>query len=303
LTSILPIRPETQLSQQAAARAAEYGLTQIGGRPPLGAYIKDLWNRRHFVWELSKSRFRSQNEANRLGMGWVVLGPLIQAGVYGLVFGLIMPSSSKPDNYVAFLVVGVFSFSFFSGSFGGGARSIVNNRGLVRALHFPRAVLPLSTVLLNLLELCATIIVMAIIVMLTGEMPDVDWLMIFPAYALMALFCAGVAFLSARLTAHLRDITQLIPFITRLFFYMSGIFYIIGERFKDKGVLGQLLELNPLNVYISLIRYSMLEGLRGTANGITISGTTWILAAGYGVVLFVAGFIFFWQAEGLYGRD
>ncbi len=235
-------------------------------------------------------------------MGWVVLNPLIQAGVYGLVFGLIMPNSSRPENYPAFLVVGVFTFSFFSGCFADGAKSLISNRGMVRALHFPRAVLPLATVLQKMFELVAMVAVMAIIVMFTGETPDLDWLMIIPAYALMALFCGGVAFLAARLTVHMRDITQLIPFITRLFFYMSGIFFIIGERFKDRA-FGPLLELNPLNVYISLIRYSMLEGLRGVENGIEITATTWALAGGYGVLLFVVGFLFFWQAEGLYGRD
>jgi teichoic acid transport system permease protein len=303
LTSILPIRPETGASQRAAARAAEYGLVQLGGRPPLGGYIRELWTRRHLTWEFAKSRFRAQNEANRLGMGWVVLNPLIQAGVYGLVFGLIMPSDTRPENYPAFLVVGVFTFSFFSSCFADGAKSLISNRGMVRALHFPRAVLPLATVLQKLLELVAMVVVMAIIVMFTGEAPDVDWLLIIPAYALMALFCGGVAFLAARLTVHMRDITQLIPFITRLFFYMSGIFFIIGERFADRGILGQLLELNPLNIYISLIRYSMLEGLRGAENGIELSAATWALAGGYGVTLFVVGFIFFWQAEGLYGRD
>ncbi|GLY14823.1 ABC transporter permease [Kineosporia rhizophila] len=302
MTSILPIRPETGASQRAAASAAQYGLVQLGGRPPLGKYLSELWSRRHLTWEFAKSRFRAQNEANRLGMGWVVLNPLIQAGVYGLVFGLIMPNSSRPENYPAFLVVGVFTFSFFSGCFADGAKSLISNRGMVRALHFPRAVLPLATVLQKMFELVAMVAVMAIIVMFTGETPDLDWLMIIPAYALMALFCGGVAFLAARLTVHMRDITQLIPFITRLFFYMSGIFFIIGERFKDRA-FGPLLELNPLNVYISLIRYSMLEGLRGVENGIEITATTWALAGGYGVLLFVVGFLFFWQAEGLYGRD
>ncbi|GAB3246092.1 ABC transporter permease [Kineosporia babensis] len=303
MTSILPIRPETGASQRAAARAAQYGLVQLGGRPPLGAYLKELWSRRHLTWEFAKSRFRAQNEANRLGMGWVILNPLIQAAVYGLVFSVIMSNDSRPDNYPAFLVVGVFTFTFFSGCFSDGAKSLISNRGMVRALHFPRAVLPLATVIQKALELCAMVLVMMVIVMLTGEAPDIDWLMIVPAYALMALFCAGVAFLAARLTVHMRDITQLIPFVTRLFFYLSGIFYIIGDRFQDEGILGTLLELNPLNVYISLIRYAMLDGLRGAENGIEITAATWALAGGYGVVLFVVGFIFFWRAEGLYGRD
>jgi teichoic acid transport system permease protein len=302
LTSILPIRPETSAAQRAATRAAEYGLIQLGGRPPLKTYVKELWGRRHFALELAKSRFRAQNEANRLGMAWVVLNPLIQAGVYGLIFGVLLQKANRPDNYVAFLTTGVFTFNYFSTCLSDGSKSLVTNRGLVRTLHFPRAVLPIATVLQKTLELGAMVVVMAIIVMFTGELPQIDWLMIFPTYAAMALFCAGVAFLAARLTVHLRDLTQLIPFITRIIFYMSGLFYVISTQVGN-GVFGQILKANPLNIYISLIRYSMLEGLRGAKNGIEITATTWLMAVGYGVVLFVVGFIFFWQAEGLYGRD
>jgi teichoic acid transport system permease protein len=302
LTSILPIRPETSAAQRAAARAAEYGLIQLGGRPPLKTYIREIWGRRHFAFELAKSRFRAQNEANRLGMAWVVLNPLIQAGVYGLIFGVLLQKANRPDNYVAFLTTGVFTFNYFSTCFSDGSKSLVTNRGLVRTLHFPRAVLPIATVLQKTLELGAMIIVMAIIVMFTGELPQIDWLLIIPTYAAMALFCTGVAFLAARLTVHLRDLTQLIPFITRIIFYMSGLFYVISTQVGD-GVFGRILKANPLNVYISLIRYSMLEGLRGAKNGIEITPTTWLMAFGYGAVLFVVGFIFFWQAEGLYGRD
>ncbi|GAA3591364.1 ABC transporter permease [Kineosporia mesophila] len=304
MTSILPIRPETGASQRAAARAAEYGLVQLGGRPPLGRYIKELWARRHFALEFAKSRFRSANEANRLGMAWVVLNPLIQAAVYGLIFGFILTSNSKPHNYTAFLVCGVFTIGLFSGCFTDGAKSLVANRGLVRTLHFPRAVLPIATLLNKLMELVATTVVMCVIVMLTGEMPQLDWLLIIPAYFFLALFSGGIAFVAARLTVHLRDISQLIPFINRLIFYLSGVFYIVGNRFGDRGILGKVIEANPLNVYLSLVRYAMLEGIRGTGpNQISIDATTWIMAAGYGVVMFVVGFIFFWQAEGLYGRD
>ncbi len=302
MTSILPIRPETSAAQRAAARAAEYGLIQLGGRPPLKTYIREIWNRRHFAFELAKSRFRAQNEANRLGMAWVVLNPLIQAGVYGLIFGVLLQKANRPDNYVAFLTTGVFTFNYFSTCFSDGSKSLVTNRGLVRTLHFPRAVLPIATVLQKTLELGAMIIVMAIIVMFTGELPQIDWLLIIPTYAAMSLFCAGVAFLAARLTVHLRDLTQLIPFITRIIFYMSGLFYVISTQVGD-GIFGRILKANPLNIYISLIRYSMLEGLRGAKNGIEITPTTWVMAFGYGAVLFVVGFIFFWQAEGLYGRD
>ncbi len=301
---LLPIPHEPSSAEIAARNAAAAGLIQLGGRPPLITYIRELWHRRHFALELARSRFRSQNEADRLGVAWVVLTPLVNAMVYGFVFGVLLPGN-KPPHFLPFLVVGVFTFAFFSGCFAEGAKSIVANRGLVRTLHFPRAVLPISSVVQKVLELCAMTFVMCVIVMLSGEPPTLRWLRIIPAFFLMTLFCAGIAFFAARLTIHVRDIQQLIPFITRLIFYVSGVFYAVGSKFK--GAELHVFKANPINVYITLIRDALLYKDRHLAgknkSGIEANIHTWEMGLAYGVVFCVLGFIFFWRAEGLYGRD
>jgi teichoic acid transport system permease protein len=285
-----------------AALAAENGLGQLGGRPALRTYLAQLWDRRHFIVELARSRFRAQNENYRLGAAWIVLLPLINAGVYGLIFGVIVKSGSRPPHFVSFLVAGVFTFQFFSSCFSDGARSLVSNRGLVRTLHFPRAVLPIAAVLQQLYALGPVVLVMCVIVFATGEPITPRWFLLIPAYLLMALFCAGVAFFAARLTIHIRDITQLIPFITRLIFYVSGIFFAVSTKFSGRGLLTTALKGNPVNVYITLVRDALLSNDRHL-EGVHADPWTWRLGIIWGVVLFVMGFVFFWRAEGLYGRD
>ena len=286
----------------AATLTAENGLAVLGGRPPLLNYVQQLWARRHFAIELARSRFRAQNEADRLGAAWIVLLPTINAAVYGLVFGVIVKSASRPHHFIPFLVTGVFTFAFFSGCFSDGARSIINNKGLVRTLHFPRAVLPIASVLQQLFALGPVVLVMCTIVKLSGEPFTVRWLLIFPAYFLMALFCTGVAFFAARLTIHVRDIAQLIPFITRLLFYVSGIFFAVSTKFSGHGLLTKALKANPANVYITLVRDALLNRDRGL-QGVSANQHTWEMGVAWGVVMVLAGFVFFWRAEGLYGRD
>ncbi len=288
--------PSEELAQLAAAN----GLQQLGGRPPLLAYIQELWVRRHFALELAKSKIRSQNDQDRLGLGWVVLTPLINAAVYGFIFGVLLQTHKGIHNFLAFLVCGVFTFAFFSGCFSDGARSIIGNRGLVRTLHFPRAVLPIATVLQKLLELCAQVFVMCVIVLFSGERPSWTWFMIVPVFLSMALFCAGIAFFAARLTIHVRDVAQLIPFITRLIFYVSGIFFAIENRFHGK--LEAVLKFNPVATYIQLVRDCLLEP-SANVHGITQDWSTLGGGVAWGVITFIAGFIFFWRAEGLYGRE
>lgn len=289
-----------------AGGASPYGLTRLGGRPPLGRYLSQLWGRRHFTVELARSRFRAQNEEDRLGMGWTVLGPLINAAVYGVIFGLLLPRSSRPDNFVPFLVTGVFIFQFFAGCLSGGAKSIVGNMGLVRSLHFPRAVLPVSLVLQQLFALMPMMAVLAILVLVMGEPISLRWLLVPPALALYTLFNLGVACLAARMTIHVRDLQQLIPFISRVFFYVSGVFFAVDKTVSARGdaigdFLGTVMEVQPVHVYISLMRHCLV-GVDPSAEPYA-TGQTWALGVAWAFAMALVGFLYFWRAEDRYGRE
>lgn len=294
---------QTDAAAEAKELAAQHGLPKLGGRPSLSTYLAKLWQRRYFTLELARSRFRSANEADRLGAAWIVLLPLINAAVYGAVFGLLLPSSTRPEkNFLGFLVVGVFIFQFFSACLSDGAKSIIANRGLVRTLHFPRALLPIASVVQQIFALIPMVGVMCVIVLITGEPITVRWLELIPALALLVLFCTGVAFFAARMTIHIRDIAQLIPFITRVIFYLSGVFFSVDKLAKRHHSLGSVLEANPVHVYITLVRDALLTQDRAVS-GVAADPRTWAYGIGWAAVLFVLGFLFCWQAEELYGRD
>jgi len=280
-----------------AALAAANGLPKLGSRPTLPDYVRQLWGRRFFCLGLARARFRSQNEQDRLGIAWIVLRPLINAAVYGFIFGLLLPSGNRQRNFVASLVVGVFIFQFFAACLTDGAKSITGNGGLIKSLHFPRAVLPLATVIEQLLALVPMMLVLLVVALFTGEPVRVQWLQIVPALVLMTLFCAGIAMMAARLTIHIRDITQLIPFLTRLVFYLSGIFYKPQKgTSQGQNLLATVLEWNPVHVFISLVRNAVIIDEPAGPH-------TWRRAIAYGIGFFVVGFLYFWRAEERYGRE
>jgi teichoic acid transport system permease protein len=294
------------LTSTAVLADQRQGLKKLGGRPTLSRYLTELWGRRHFATELAYSRFRSQNEEDRLGVGWTVLGPLINAAVYGLIFGLLLGSSTRPPNFVPYLVTGVFIFQFFSQCLSGGAKAIVGNMGLVRSLHFPRAVLPISLVLQNIFALVPMVIVLAIIVVIFGERPKFAWLLVPPALVLMAMFNLGIAFIAARITIHVRDLAQLIPFISRVLFYVSGVFFSVS-KVSDQGgsarLLGEAMQYNPVHIYIQLVRHGLLElSPKETASELPIL-TMWGMGFAWGAGLMLLGFLYFWRAEERYGRE
>ena len=106
-----------------AEDVAPHGLARVGARPPLGEYLRQVWLRRQFIVSLAQFRIEAENQRNRLGMLWVVIKPLLEAAVYGTVFGLLLGSDSRPPHFVEFLIIGIFMFQFFSSTFSAGAHA------------------------------------------------------------------------------------------------------------------------------------------------------------------------------------
>src|SRR5918992_4051926 len=245
--------------------AMQHGLTRSAARPPLRKYLAEVWQRRTFIWQFASSKSMSMYTSSRLGQLWQVLTPLLNAGVYYLIFGVLLGTDRGITNFPAFLITGVFVFPFTQRSLTAGAKSVGNNLSLIRALHFPRASLPFAHVIVELQQLMVSMCVLMVIVLVTGEPLTWAWLLIVPALTLQLIFNMGISLIIARMGAFVRDIQQLLPFVTRAWLYFSGIFFMtaaIGERISDKGLpswVGKVLEANPASVYIELIRTSLME--------------------------------------------
>ena len=272
------------------------GLRRAGARLPLAEYTQRLWQRRWFVAAYSRASNAAGYERSFLGQAWQILTPLLNIGVYYLVFGLLLHTNRGVNNYMAFLSVGVFVFSFCQTSLVSGSQSITSNLGLIRALQFPRAVLPMSTTVVALLQLTYSMIAMLIIVLLTGEPLTVRWLLLIPAIALQSLFCLGLAFVVARIGAKVPDTAKLLPFIARVWMYVSGVMYSVQEFTLHRPEWVSLaLTLDPAYVYLELARYALITGS-------PISVGAWLLAAAWGVGTLAVGYLYFWRGEEEYGN-
>lgn len=284
-------------SMSLAEEAARAGLHRVGARPPFWIYLRQVWRRRQFIYRLARYRIEAQNGQNRLGMAWVLLKPIIDAAVYGTVFGLFLMRGNIPDHYLLFLVVGVFMFEFFSGCFTAGAKSITRNANLVQSLSFPRMALPLALVTEKFLEFVPMLAIILATALGTGVRPTTDWLLLFPLVALFCIFNAGVTMFTARLTVHFRDLTQLLPFASRLLFYTSGIFYSLDLAFANNPTFLKIIAFQPIHEFLSLGRSVFLD-----EPGFRAPTEFWLYAAAWSAVSIVVGSLFFWAAEERYGR-
>ncbi|MEJ1200049.1 MULTISPECIES: ABC transporter permease [unclassified Streptomyces] len=294
-----PVSPDEGLTP--ARLAAKYGLSVSGARPSLAEYVRQLWSRRHFIVAFSQAKLTAQYSQAKLGQLWQVATPLLNALVYFLIFGLILNAGRGMDKdvYIPFLVTGVFVFTFTQSSAMAGVRAISGNLGLVRALHFPRASLPISFALQQLQQLLASMIVMFAVVIGFGSYPSLSWLLVVPALVLQFLFNMGLALIVARMGAKTPDLAQLMPFVMRTWMYASGVMFSIPIMLEDQPAwLADVLQWNPAAVYMDLIRFALIDGY-GSEN---LPPHVWAAALGWAVLLAVGGFVYFWKAEERYGR-
>ena len=287
----------TGLSPKELAR--KHGLGAAGRLPSLLEYSQQLWAYRHFIWEFAGAKVSAALGTTRLGMIWQVLTPLLNAGVYYVIFGVLLNTKHGVTNFVPYLCIGVFIFGYTQTVVQAGILSVSGNLGLIRALHFPRASLPLSITLVEARNMIASMTVLMAIVLIFGEPITIEWLLLVPALILQTIFNAGFAMLVARLGSRLHDLRQLIPFIMRVWMYGSAVLYPVTQFTEHlHGWKLNLVLANPMLVYIELMRHALMEN-------VTLAGTPmrlWTEAIIWAAVMGVGGYAYFWRGEKGYGR-
>jgi teichoic acid transport system permease protein len=296
-----PHSPAPADEEDLAALAARHGLTVSGARPSLREYVSQLWERRHFITAFATAKLTAQYSQAKLGQIWQVMTPLLNAAVYYFIFGILLGTKRGVPDYIPFLVTGVFIWTFTQSSIMAGTRAISGNLGLVRALHFPRAALPISFALQQLQQLLFSMAALVVILLCFGVPISFSWLMAVPVLVLQFTFNAGVSMIMARMGAKTPDIAQLMPFILRTWMYVSGVMWSI-DKLTSKDHLPHIvtlaLETNPAAVYIDLMRYSLIDSFHSSQ----LPPHVWPAALGWALIAGVGGFIYFWKAEETYGR-
>ncbi|MFK4148132.1 ABC transporter permease [Streptomyces sp. NPDC004065] len=290
-----------QEEEDLAALAARHGLSVSGARPSLPQYVRRLWARRHFITAFATAKLTAQYSQAKLGQVWQVATPLLNAAVYYFIFGVLLGTSRGVADYIPFLVTGVFIWTFTQSSIMAGTRAISGNLGLVRALHFPRAALPISFALQQLQQLLFSMAALVLILLGFGVTPGLSWLLAVPVLVLQFVFNAGVSMVMARMGAKTPDIAQLMPFVLRTWMYVSGVMWSIDQTLKDTDLphfVKVLLESNPAAVYIDLMRFALIDSFKAQQ----LPHHVWAYALGWALLAGVGGFVYFWKAEERYGR-
>lgn len=250
--------------------------------------LTGLWRYRDLLLALAVRDIKLRYRQTVLGVLWVVLQPLLGAGIFAFVFGRVANLNSGGESYVLFAYAGLLAWNLFNGVVLKASGSLVANASLVSKVFFPRLLLPFSGVISTLLDFGIALAVGEILALASGVTPGVS-LLLAPFWLLFLLmFAAGLGLLCAALAVAYRDVIHILPVGLQFLLYGSPIGYSIAVI--PAGLPRLLYKLNPLAPLVEGVRVSFLgHGSVGLRSG--------VYACVAATVIFVAGLIVFRRME------
>jgi homopolymeric O-antigen transport system permease protein len=247
-------------------------------RPTVRRTVLGIVRYGHLLRNLVAKDLKLKYRGSVLGFVWSLANPLLMIAVYTVAFTYIL--RIQTPGFVLYLMLGILAWTFFANAIAMSTGAIADNGGLVRSVWFPRAILPISTVLFNLAQFVLTALVFLPLLMLLYRVPPSAPMLAYPVFLLLqTAFTIGVALLVAVGTAFFRDVRHLIDIALAVVFWGTPIVY-ETSRLPEPARLAILLM--PLSPYVAA--YHDLFFYRRWPEPLT-----WALAVAYAVLALAAG--------------
>ncbi len=226
-------------------------------------YWKDLWNYRGLFYFLAWRDILVRYKQTVIGIAWAVLRPLLTIFVMGFLGWLF--NSNVPTGIPRLLLVSAATlpWQFFSSSFSEASNSLVANSNLLTKVYFPRLIVPISTVIVCLIDFLISFLILVCIMFYYHYLPDVR-IFLLPLFLLLSLITAiGTGLFIAALNVKYRDFRYIIPFIVQFGLYVSPIAFSSSDIYNSEKIpaFAKLLySMNPMVGVIDGFRWSLFGG-------------------------------------------
>jgi teichoic acid transport system permease protein len=260
------------------------------GIPPLRSYATELFRRREFAAEMSRSNLRAANSTTVFGQVWLILNPLLLAGVY-FILVQVLSGGNRGLDFFAKLTAGLFTFYFVAGSMSTGAASVVSGGKLLMNTAFPRLLMPFSAVRTAFFRFLPTAFVYFVFHIAAGRPWNLATLCALPFLFLLVVFALGLASFFATMQVYFRDTTSFMPYVNRIWLYLSPVLWTLDDVPRRFQKFTAVLEgVNPL--------FSLLGGFtESLVDGVVPEPKVWLIAMAWAFGTFAIGSLFFMSRE------
>jgi lipopolysaccharide transport system permease protein len=258
--------------------SAHKGLSELG--------LGELWERRELLYFLVWRDLKVRYKQTLFGALWAIMQPLALMAVFSLSLGRIAGIGGGAIPYPLFVLSGLIPWTLFANGLSGAAFSLVLGEAIVTKVWFPRLLLPIASVLANVLDFGVSLVILEIVAFAIGVHPTVAILAL-PLITLLALITAlGLGTILAAMNVHYRDVRYVIPFLIQLLMFTSPVLY------TNKLIPDQLRDLYALNPMVGVI-----EGFRWTIAGGPRPDNLLISSVASSLVLLAIGIVAFARTE------
>jgi len=189
--------------------------------------LAQLARYRGLIQSLVARELKARYRGSVLGFFWSFVNPLLLLSIYSFVFAKILPNQIKETQpYEVFMFCGLLPWTWFSGSLLEASGSLISGGNLIKKVLFPAEVLPIVTVLSNMVHFCLGLLILAGFMVYERHYPDWNAIAWFPVIVLVQfVFSCGLALLLSALTVHFRDIRDLLSNLLTFWFFATPIIY------------------------------------------------------------------------------
>ena len=224
-----------------------------------------------------------------LGLAWCLLRPLLTMIVFSVVFGRLAGFPTEGGApYPILVLAGLLPWQLFAGAVGDSSNSLIGNASLIAKVYFPRLIIPVSAVMVSLVDFAVSLATLIGLMFWYGYLPG--WRIVaLPLFLLMALLTAlSLGLWASALSVKYRDFRFIVPFALQFGLYLSPV------GFSSRVVPDEWLWLYTLNPLVGIIdgfRWALLQDapplyLPGLANATALT-----------VLIGIGGLLYFQRTE------
>ncbi len=212
--------------------------------------LKEIYEYRTMIGSLIRRDLRGRYKGSVLGFAWTFLNPLLQLGVYTVVFSLIMRAGIK--DYYLFLFVALIPWLFFSTSVSAGASCVMTQKEMVKKIYFPREVLPIAHVTSQLINMLFSFIVVFAVLCISGKGLSAYVLLYLPVIIIAEyLLALSITMIVSAVTVYLRDLEHVLVIFTMAWQFLTPVMYSI-DMVPDE--MRSIFNMNPMTPIIVAYR-------------------------------------------------
>lgn len=217
-------------------------------------FVNDVKKYFRFSVVSAKAQLKSEVAGSYLNWVWWILDPLCFMLIYTFIFGYVFKSDEQ--FFPIYIFIGLSVWNFFNKTVQSSVKIIKSNKSVVSKVYFPKYILLMTKMWVNGFKMMISFGIVVLMMIIFRVPITFNVLFFIPIILTLGIFTFGVSCFLMHFGVYVSDLTNVVAIVTRLLFYVTGIFYNLEKRIPEVGAL--LNRYNPVAFLMSSMRHCLI---------------------------------------------